>query len=787
MRTQIISSAVVALISCAALFAEQGYDDGSCEDYFGVWGPSSGAAVRITPQGYPCAPTNILLYADAMPDGSEVIVAIWDDDGPEGSPGTMFDGMKVSLDPNESPGWIDIDIASIAPVIKQDSFYAGFAGGFSSYSNGIDVNGPQYQRSWMYYTDCVGRKNWWPYGTGNVMVGVRYDYSRPEGPVENVTGSKKYKRIMHAIIDAQSGDEIVVSPGIYKEQIDFVGKDLVLSSTRPADPQVVEATIIRGKPGTPAAVFENAEDEKSKLCGFMIKGAGPGIYCYQVCPTITNCRVQNNAGPGVEIQSMSVAKRIGPSIVNCTIADNDGPGAVVLKRGHAVFQNCAIIGNHGSGITYGNCEVTNCTIAGNAEYGLYYGLAEVSNSIIWDNLTGSIECSSTPAQVSYSDVEGGFDGAGNINVDPCFVSPGGDQAQPPPADPNPDDNDVNLVAWWRFDEGNGNTAYDSSTYGNHGTISGVVSWVPTGGDAYALDFANGKVLVPDANELRPPDRVSVSAWVNFPLPQDGFSRVVVKGADNHETYSMEIEADHLIFSLREGETRYTVWGWHDIDHNDWTHVAGTYDGLVESCYINGELQDSYQIGQLLLSQNTDGLAIGNAPDISKPFFGMIDEVKVYNKGLTTEEVIGIYDAGKTRYDLPVFSYGGDHHLLPDSPCIDAGNNGAVNADISDLDGDGNTAEPTPWDLDGHPRIMDADCNDNEVVDMGAYEFNYVYRGDFEYDCDVDCADFAILASAWLTEPPDSNWNRFCDISVPADHAITWADVKILTENWLAGL
>ena len=53
------------------------------------------------------------------------------------------------------------------------------------------------------------------------------------------------------------------------------------------------------------------------------------------------------------------------------------------------------------------------------------------------------------------------------------------------------------------------------------------------------------------------------------------------------------------------------------------------------------------------------------------------------------------------------------------------------------------------DLDGHPRIIDGDCNDTDVVDMGAYEFNYAYIGDFDYDCGVDFLDYAIFALAWL--------------------------------------
>jgi len=61
---------------------------------------------------------------------------------------------------------------------------------------------------------------------------------------------------------------------------------------------------------------------------------------------------------------------------------------------------------------------------------------------------------------------------------------------------------------------------------------------------------------------------------------------------------------------------------------------------------------------------------------------------------------------------------GDLHLVPGwpgSPCIDTGDNNSIPADTADLDGDGNTTEPTPWDIDGDVRVSD------NTVDMGSDE------------------------------------------------------------------
>jgi len=89
---------------------------------------------------------------------------------------------------------------------------------------------------------------------------------------------------------------------------------------------------------------------------------------------------------------------------------------------------------------------------------------------------------------------------------------------------------------------------------------------------------------------------------------------------------------------------------------------------------------------------------------------------------------GYWDTNNTPDDAnDDFWVDGDYHLLSDSPCIDSGDNNSVPADIHDLDGDGNTAEPLPFDLDGNPRFVDRpDIEDTgngtpPIVDMGAYE------------------------------------------------------------------
>jgi hypothetical protein len=221
--------------------------------------------------------------------------------------------------------------------------------------------------------------------------------------------------------------------------------------------------------------------------------------------------------------------------------------------------------------------------------------------------------------------------------------------------------DANLVGWWKFDEGSGSTADDSSIYNNDGTLEILdvnVSWTTAGYDGNALEFDGGRVRVADDPELRPLDQVSVSAWIKYSDKQNS-ARVVVKGADDEETFGLEVDDDdQLLFHVRDGndydvdENEYVNYEAQsdddELDRDEWIHVAGTFDGNSVKCYINGELADTDDASELLfLCQDTNDLAIGNKSDANdRPFEGIIDDVRVYDYGLSEPE-IGYLASGGT--------------------------------------------------------------------------------------------------------------------------------------------
>jgi hypothetical protein len=182
------------------------------------------------------------------------------------------------------------------------------------------------------------------------------------------------------------------------------------------------------------------------------------------------------------------------------------------------------------------------------------------------------------------------------------------------------------------------------------TLNTNVFWADAGHDGNALNFDGGRVLVPDANALRPKYEVTACAWVKYYSTHDESARVVVKGADNKETFGLEVsdEGDVCVLLVREGNnpgaSSYKSYdaNSYELEHGDWTHLAGTFkQGDCIKVYVNGELEATNNDANAIeyLSQNTSGLAIGNRSDATnRAFEGLIDDVRVYDRALSAAEV-----------------------------------------------------------------------------------------------------------------------------------------------------
>jgi parallel beta-helix repeat protein len=265
-------------------------------------------------------------------------------------------------------------------------------------------------------------------GTGDGIELVVPSFATADGPIENTTSGNKYDHLRHAINEANHGDEIILSEGVYYENINFSGKNITLSSIDPGNPVVAAGTVLAGNAG-PVVTFATGEGESCVLTGFTISGPEAAIYCSGASPAITHCRIENNGGNGIELREGS-----NPVIANCEIYSNAGigiemqakPSGRMVIYNRPIISNCVIAGNLQSGISGGITAITNCTIVANTGLGISNSNTTVMNSIIYYNNPGidAIQIEGNAATASYCNIQGGWIGPGNIDAIPCFAEPG---------------------------------------------------------------------------------------------------------------------------------------------------------------------------------------------------------------------------------------------------------------------------------------------------------------------------------------------------------------------------
>jgi len=184
-----------------------------------------------------------------------------------------------------------------------------------------------------------------------------------------------------------------------------------------------------------------------------------------------------------------------------------------------------------------------------------------------------------------------------------------------------------LLAHWAFD----GDASDSSGNGHDGTEQNGAYYVAGQvGQAVEFDGLDMHVTVPHADELGfgPTDAFSVTAWVYVENLSGSWTGVVTKSRDAEPWYGIWINTgNNYIFGNTSSPAAVGVW----------THVAATYDNEQTRLYLNGSLAS--EATSSFDGSGTGDVAIGGALSVDEWLEGMVDEVIMYNRALSGEEVL----------------------------------------------------------------------------------------------------------------------------------------------------
>lgn len=216
-----------------------------------------------------------------------------------------------------------------------------------------------------------------------------------------------------------------------------------------------------------------------------------------------------------------------------------------------------------------------------------------------------------------------------------------------------------LVAYWRFDEDEGDTVIDASGNGHDATMKGEVQRVEgrVGKGVYLNGEKGAGVVTPDAEDLNLTEAITVEAWVKpDQLKREATYDIVNKGSDRGPGYRLFISWNSLRFRSGGGfgEDFWDVGGslaLTPMTWGRWHHVAATYDGQVYRIYLNGvELASGGTLHGEKENVPLDGAAhpitVNNKPltigsfsqGYAYVFEGAIDEVKVYNRAKSAAEI-----------------------------------------------------------------------------------------------------------------------------------------------------
>lgn len=211
-----------------------------------------------------------------------------------------------------------------------------------------------------------------------------------------------------------------------------------------------------------------------------------------------------------------------------------------------------------------------------------------------------------------------------------------------------------LVAWWPGD-GNLNDIIGGNSGIQFGNITFADGYV---GRAFKLD-GTGFIAIPDAPSLTFTKVMTAEAWFLLDAATAPSGVIIAKGDQSWSLQRNPLDPDTLVFGTNPGEDNPTdtLIGNRKVNDGQWHHAAVVLDGATKYLYVDGVLDASTPWAEPLV-QTIAPVWIGTNSDFLDSLWkGFIDEVTIYNRALSPEEIAAIFNAGgsgkcKTPRNLP---------------------------------------------------------------------------------------------------------------------------------------
>lgn len=197
-----------------------------------------------------------------------------------------------------------------------------------------------------------------------------------------------------------------------------------------------------------------------------------------------------------------------------------------------------------------------------------------------------------------------------------------------------------LIGYWNFNEEDEEGAQDGSGMENHGTlVGGVKKEESLPGFGQALDLiVPGSHLRIEHSDVFDFEQFAIALWFRPEAEQEDWGKIICK--QNVPVYPFSIQFDSAnrikIDIGLAGGGKITL-PQRVANPNDWAHIALVSDGESAILYLNGEQFSTAQLGGDLL-HNGEPITIGSQADSSQSFSGLVDDLRIYTRALSQDEI-----------------------------------------------------------------------------------------------------------------------------------------------------
>ncbi|MHC4558288.1 MAG: LamG-like jellyroll fold domain-containing protein [Planctomycetota bacterium] len=200
------------------------------------------------------------------------------------------------------------------------------------------------------------------------------------------------------------------------------------------------------------------------------------------------------------------------------------------------------------------------------------------------------------------------------------------------------------VGWWKFDDGSGTTALDSSGNGNHGEIHGGTEWIDGyHGGALRLNGQDGYVNLPIGAVIASMDSTTIATWVDFSNAGGSWQRIFDFGSGS-STYLFLCPrtgtAGPMHLAIQVGGQGHSEVNSPETLPTGWHHVAAVITSGSMQLYLDGlVIGSSTAVTMPSDLGNTSSNWLGRSQFAADGYFnGSLDDFRIYNEALSQEEI-----------------------------------------------------------------------------------------------------------------------------------------------------